>query len=110
MPTNQDNRSDPPSRNRWGLSPSPAEMGTPRRWGQTPSLTTGAIRGIVENMPRRPRNATGGITYHVLNRAVGRRQIFVEDTDYAAFEKALAEGVTRYGTPLFAWCIMPNHF
>jgi hypothetical protein len=36
-------------------------------------------------MPRRPREATGGLVYHVLNRGVGRMTVFESDGDYAAF-------------------------
>ena len=41
-------------------------------------------------MPRRLRLAVGDITYHVLNRRVGRLPLFEKSTDYAAFEKILA--------------------
>jgi len=61
-------------------------------------------------MPRGPRKAPGGLIYHVLNRAAGRRRIFNTESDYAAFEKVLAEAVARYGMRLLAWCIMPNHW
>ena len=40
-------------------------------------------------MPRRPREAMGGLVYHVLNRAVGRATLFEKDADYAAFEQVL---------------------
>ena len=42
-------------------------------------------------MPRRPRLAAGDLAYHVLNRRVGRLVLFEKPTDYAAFEKILAE-------------------
>jgi len=42
-------------------------------------------------MPRRPRVATGGLAYHVLNRRVGRLPLFEKSADYVAFEKILAE-------------------
>lgn len=37
-------------------------------------------------MPRRPRVATGGLAYHVLNRAIGRVTLIESEADYAAFE------------------------
>ena len=40
-------------------------------------------------MPRRLRVATGGLVYHVLNRAVDRARIFDKPEDYAAFERVL---------------------
>jgi putative transposase len=40
-------------------------------------------------MPRRLRQAAGGIVYHVLNRGVGRMTLFDGPTDYEAFERVL---------------------
>ena len=37
-------------------------------------------------MPRALRVAPGGVVFHVLNRANGRRVIFEKDEDYRAFE------------------------
>ena len=52
----------------------------------------------------------GGLAYHVLNRAVGRRRLFRKDEDYDAFERVLAEAWERTGTRICAYCVMPNHF
>jgi putative transposase len=62
-------------------------------------------------MPRPLRRCPGGLVYHVLNRAVGRRQIFFKEGDYAAFERILAEATARAnGIELFTYCLMPNHW
>ena len=61
-------------------------------------------------MPRRKRVATGGYVFHVLNRATARRRIFDTDGDYAAFERVLAEALTRVPVRLLSYCIMPNHW
>lgn len=50
------------------------------------------------------------MVYHALNRANARLTIFEDDEDYAAFERTLAEAVTRYDMQLPAYCVMPNHF
>jgi putative transposase len=42
-------------------------------------------------MPRRLRFASGGLVYHVLNRAVARARIFDNTQDYAAFERVLKQ-------------------
>jgi hypothetical protein len=42
-------------------------------------------------MPRRPRDATGGYMFPVLNRAVGRATIFEKASDYVAFGHVLEE-------------------
>ncbi len=61
-------------------------------------------------MPRNPRVAQPGFAYHVLNRAVGRARLFRSKKDFAAFEHVLREARERFGTPLLAWCVMPNHW
>lgn len=61
-------------------------------------------------MPRRPRTATGGYVYHVLNRAVGRAIVFHKHGDYAAFERILRQAKDHFPTRLLAYCLMPNHF
>jgi REP-associated tyrosine transposase len=61
-------------------------------------------------MPRRPRVATGGYVYHVLNRAVGRATLFRKDGDYAAFEAILRQAPDFRPMRLLAYCLMPNHW
>ena len=61
-------------------------------------------------MPRRPRLAAGDLAYHVLNRRVGRLGLFEKSTDYAAFEKILAEAHTQTKIRIAAYCLMPNHW
>jgi REP-associated tyrosine transposase len=61
-------------------------------------------------MPRPRRTAPGGLVYHVLNRANGRREIFQSAADYRAFENALAEIQQRVPMRVLAWCLMPNHW
>jgi putative transposase len=61
-------------------------------------------------MPRRPRIATAGVVFHVLNRHVGRLPLFAKPADYIAFEKILKEAHDRTGVRLLAYCLMPNHW
>ena len=61
-------------------------------------------------MPRRPRAATGGLVYHVLNRRVGRLSLFEKAADYAAFEKILEQASAWTQTRIVAYCLMPNHW
>lgn len=61
-------------------------------------------------MGRPNRAADGGLVYHVLNRGNVGMTIFEKDDDFEAFEKILEEAVARFGTDLFAWCLMPNHW
>ena len=61
-------------------------------------------------MPRRPRHASGGLAYHVLNRRVGRLPLFEKPADYAAFEKILQQAYEQTGIRIAAYCLMPNHW
>ncbi len=71
---------------------------------------SGFASGYPRPMPRRKRGQTGGYVFHVLNRAVGRKRIFREPADFAAFEGALIEASDRVPMRLLAYCIMPNHW
>jgi putative transposase len=61
-------------------------------------------------MPRQIRKAKGNVVYHVLNRANGRLKIFKTESDFAAFEKILAEGVERFQMRICGYCLMSNHW
>src|SRR5687767_2723388 len=61
-----------------------------------------------DQMPRRPRRSTGEIAYHVLNRRVGRLELFDTPSDYSAFEKILVEAHHRTGIRISTYCLMPN--
>jgi len=61
-------------------------------------------------MGRPLRTSKGGLIYHVLNRANSRGPFFVQDADYAAFERIIGEAVVRYNVKLLAYCLMPNHW
>src|ERR1035437_1417058 len=61
-------------------------------------------------MPRIGRTDVGGIVYHVINRANGRKSIFDNDRDYQTFEVILEEAVAKFDMRLLSYCIMPNHW
>ena len=50
-------------------------------------------------MPRRARGAPGGLTYHVLDRGVGRMRLFDDEGDHLTFERVLAESLERHPPP-----------
>lgn len=62
------------------------------------------------SMPRRRREATGGIVYHVLNRGVGRMDLFEDDADYRSFERVLTQAKRRLDCRVLCYCLMPNHW
>jgi putative transposase len=61
-------------------------------------------------MARRPRNATGGVIYHVLNRGNCKMRIFDKPGDYFAFLKVLEQARERTGMRILGYCLMPNHW
>ena len=61
-------------------------------------------------MPRTKRMYTSGVVCHVLNRAVGRAEIFRSTADYAAFERLLAVACEAVPVRLLTLCLMPNHW
>jgi putative transposase len=61
-------------------------------------------------MPRRLRDASGGLVYHVLNRAAGRRTLFAKVEDYAAFERVLEELFERTRLRILSYCVLPSHW
>jgi len=61
-------------------------------------------------MSRQPRNAPGGLVYHVLNRANGRLRLFRKDEDFLAFEKVLVQAMERRPVRLLDWCLMQTHW
>ncbi|TWT77573.1 Transposase IS200 like protein [Posidoniimonas polymericola] len=61
-------------------------------------------------MPRNARYAPGGYVYHVLNRGVGRQQLFFTDDDYLAFERVLGETLEKRPLRVLGYCLMPNHW
>jgi putative transposase len=61
-------------------------------------------------MPRRLRVATGGLVYHVLNRAVGSGTIFDDDADYLAMERVIDRTYEIIPVRILAYCLMPTHW
>jgi putative transposase len=61
-------------------------------------------------MPRRLRISTGGVAYHVLNRAVGRGWLFNDDADYVAMERVIERTCKQLPMRVAAYCLMSNHW
>ena len=61
-------------------------------------------------MPRRLRIASGGIAYHVLNRAAGRQDLFPKEGDYAAFIQVLEQTHKRLPIRILSYCLMSTHW
>ena len=61
-------------------------------------------------MPRRRRQSTAGVIFHVMNRGAKRAVLFEDFADYEAFVGILRDGVDRFAIALFAYCLMQNHW
>src|SRR3989338_17101 len=61
-------------------------------------------------MPRPPRVRAAGAYYHVFNRGVERRPIVEDDWDRKMFLRVLGRAIHQYGTRLFAYCLLDNHY
>ena len=48
--------------------------------------------------------------YHVINRGVGRQQLFFHDEDFEAFERIIAETLEKRAMRFLAYCLVPNHW
>ena len=51
-----------------------------------------------------------GAFYHIMNRGVSRRKIFLRKTDYEEFLKTLSECHNLWAIDIFAYCLMSNHY
>ncbi len=61
-------------------------------------------------MPRAPRKAPGGHVYHVLNRSVGKRRLFGQDADFAAFQRIMIEAHQRHPIRILSYCVLSNQW
>ena len=48
--------------------------------------------------------------YHVINRGVGKQQLFFSDEDYLAFVKIIGRTLEKRPMRLLSYCLMPNHW
>lgn len=60
-------------------------------------------------MPRRPRIHAPGGYFHVIQRGVERRRIFLDEQDRSWFRSLCGELVDRFDVRIFAFVLMSNH-
>lgn len=60
-------------------------------------------------MARKPRINKPGF-YHLINRGVERRKVYIEDDDYVRFLEILNEASELYGFSVYSFCLMSNHY
>ena len=61
-------------------------------------------------MPRSSRIDAPGALHHIICRGIGRRKIFLDDSDRNEFIERLSTIVDETLTPVYAWALIPNHF
>ncbi len=61
-------------------------------------------------MPRIARVAPGGLVYHVMNRAVGKTQLFRKEADYEDFQQILIEACERKPMQILSYCMLPDRW
>jgi len=61
-------------------------------------------------MPRPKRADEAGGIYHALNRGNAGSEIFFKDADFEAFERILADGLSRYPCRILSYQLLPNHW
>ena len=61
-------------------------------------------------MLRRPQESTGGIAYHVLNRAVGRGTLFNDEDDYLTMLRVIQRTFDLLPMRIVSYSLMPNHW
>ena len=59
---------------------------------------------------RKLKGVRDGTVFHVCNRGVLKKPIFLDDFDFHICEQILGESAEKYEVPLFAYCLMPNHW
>ena len=60
-------------------------------------------------MPRKQRITYPG-NYHIINRGVEQRNIFLQDEDYNKFLDLLKEMLKKFNITLHTYCLMTNHY
>ena len=61
-------------------------------------------------MGRAPRADIAGGIYHALNRGNARHDIFFKPEDFEAFERIVAEALSKFSVNLIAYQWMKNHW
>jgi len=60
-------------------------------------------------MARKKRMGSIGF-YHIVNRGVERRAIYLDDEDHLQFLEIVQESAEVYNFEIYAYCLMPNHY
>ena len=50
-----------------------------------------------------------GMLHHLMSRGNDKREMFIDDVDYARYLELLERSSRRFGIEVIAYCLMPNH-
>ena len=60
-------------------------------------------------MSREARLVVENGCYHVISRGLGKKQIFMDDSDYLKYLSFVAKFKSKFGFKLYGWSLMPTH-
>lgn len=61
-------------------------------------------------MPRGNRHLYPGAIFHVMNRGLAHRDVFLTQEDFLSFIEIFSNLELRFRVSVIAYCLMPNHF
>ena len=61
-------------------------------------------------MPRYARIAYPDLFYHIINRGIERRNIFIDESDYLKFLENLLKYKKKFDWIIYCYCLLPNHY
>ena len=64
----------------------------------------------ISHMARQKRNVRDNSYYHIVNRGVEKRTVYLCASDYCKFLELLERACEKYSVEIVAFCFMPNHY
>jgi REP element-mobilizing transposase RayT len=61
-------------------------------------------------MSRRLRIEYPGAHYHMMNRGLAGKPVFLEESDFGAFLDLVQEAWSRWDIQVFSYCLMDSHY
>ena len=86
------------------------KLGTDGNWGQRPFLVAPCLAVVyAPGMPRLARIVAPGVPHHVSQRGNFGQPVFADVQDRHRYLTWVTEAAHRYGTKVWAYCLMTNH-
>lgn len=84
-------------------------VGLRENWAESLEFGGGPTFAPVPAMARPLRIHAPGMLHHVMSRGNDRREMFVDDVDYARYLHLLERSARRLSVVVNGYCLMPNH-